>query len=86
MLVENKTRIYFTYLTSVAEPEPKPPGATTFRVEPEPEPLYFKAAPSSAASVWQAKMESLVVVTKYDLRAIYNGKCDPKRLALIISK
>ena len=40
MLVENKTRICFTYLTSVAEPEPKPPGATTFRVEPEPPEMW----------------------------------------------
>ena len=25
------------------------------------------------------------MVTKHDLRAIYNGKCGPKRLALIIN-
>ena len=53
----------------------------------EPEPIFllagaafFKAAP--AASFWQAKKESLVVVTKHDLRAIYNGKCDPKKTCI----
>ena len=40
---------------------------------------FFKAAPPPAASFWQAKKESLVVVTKHDLRAIYNGKCDLKK-------
>ena len=34
------------------------------------------AAP--AASFWQAKKESLVV-TKHDLRAIYNGKCNSNK-------
>ena len=60
----------------------------TFRVEPDPIFLlaaagaaFFKAPPALAASFWQAKKESLVVVTKHDLRAIYNGKCDPKKLA-----
>ena len=36
---------------------------------------FFKAA--AAASFWQAKKESLVVVTKHDLRAIYKSKYDP---------
>ena len=38
-----------------------------FRVEPEP--IFFKAAP--AASFWQAEKESLVFVTKHDLKAVY---------------
>ena len=65
----------FLCLISVAEPEPT--GAATFRVEPEPRAVaaFFIAAP--AAYFWQAKKESLNVVT------IYNGKCDlKKRLAL----
>ena len=41
---------------------------------------FFKAAP--AASFWQATKESLVVVTKHDLRAIYMGKCDPKKTCI----
>ena len=62
-------------------------AAAIFRVEPEPsfslaEAGFLKAAP--AASFWQAKKESRVVVTKHDFRAIYNCKCDLKRLALII--
>ena len=59
----------FLCLISVAEPEPT--GAATFRVEPEPRAVaaFFNAAP--AAYFWQAKKESLNVVT------IYNGKCDP---------
>ena len=43
---------------------------------------FFKAAAAPAASFWQAKKESLVVVTKHDLRAIYNGKCDPKKTCI----
>ena len=67
-------------LISVVEPEL--PGAATLRVELERIFLlagatFFKAAP--AASFWQAKKESLVVVTKHDLRSIYNGKCDLKK-------
>ena len=65
--------------TSIAEP--KPPGATTFRVEAEPIFLLAGAAffnPALAASFWQAKKESLVV-TKHDLRAIYNGKCNSNK-------
>ena len=63
-------------------------GAATFRVEPEPIFLkagadFFKAAP--ATSFWQAKKESLVVLTKHDLRANYNGKCDPKKTCIINS-
>ena len=57
----------FLCLISVAEPEPT--GAATFRVEPRAVAAFFNAAP--AAYFWQAKKESLVVVT------IYNGKCDP---------
>ena len=53
-------------------------------MEPEPSLLFFRAAPAPAASFWKAKKESLVVVTKYALRAIYNGKCDQKRIVLII--
>ena len=61
---------------------PEPPGAATCKVEPEPNFLlagaaFFKVAPAS--SFWQAKKESLVVVTKHDLRAIYNGKCNLKK-------
>ena len=40
---------------------------------------FLKVVPAPAASFWQAKKESLVVVTKHDLRAIYNGKCNPKK-------
>ena len=36
---------------------------------------FFKAAP--VASLWQAKNKILAVVTEHNLRAIYNGKCDP---------
>ena len=49
----------------------------------EPEPIFylagaafFKAVP--AASFWQAKKESLVF-TKHNFKAVYNGKCDPKK-------
>ena len=31
---------------------------------------------------WQAKKESLVVVTKHDFKAIYNGKYDPKKTCI----
>ena len=73
--------------TSVAEPEQKrrleppllgwsPSGFLVGRSR-EPKPPLFTAAP--AASFWQAKKESHVVVTKHDLRAIYNGKCDLKK-------
>ena len=60
-------------------------GAATSRVEPEPIFLlagaaFFKAAP--AASFWQAKKESLVVVTKDDLRSIYKGNCDLKKTCI----
>ena len=51
--------------------------------EPRAGAAFFKAAP--AASFWQAKKESLVVVTKHDLRAIYNGKCDLKKTCIIYS-
>ena len=62
-------------------------GAATFRVELEPIFLlagagaaFLKAAPD--ASFWQAKKESLVVVTKYDSKATCNGKCDPKKTCI----
>ena len=80
--------------SSVAEPES--PGAAWSRLEPPllgwnrsrffcwPEPragaVFFKAAP--AASFWQAKKERLFVVTKHDLRAMYNGKCDHKKTCI----
>ena len=60
----------------------------------EPEPVFFWAGADSrshlfnaapAASFWQAEKESLVVVTKHDLRAIFNGKCDPKNTCIINS-
>ena len=67
----------------------EPPGAATFRVcsganffvgrSQELEPPFL------AASFWQAKKESLDVVTKHDLRAIYNINVIQKRLALIIN-
>ena len=57
---------------SVAEPEPPLSGWSRSRFVCWPEPP-FKAA--LAASFWQAKKKSLVVVTKHDLKAIYNGKC-----------
>ena len=62
-------------------------GAATFRVEPEPifvvdRSRLFKAAP--AASFWQVKKESLVVVTKHDFRAMYNGKCVPKKTCIFL--
>ena len=41
---------------------------------------FFKAAP--AASFWQAKKESLVVVTKQEFRAFYNGKCYTKKTCI----
>ena len=48
--------------------------------EPRAAAAFFKAA--AAASFWQAKQESLVVVTKHDLIAIYNGKCDLKKTCI----
>ena len=72
---------------SVAEPEPPLLGWSRSRFFIWPEPrfgaAFFKAAP--AATFWQAKKESLVLLlTKQDLKALYYDKCDPKRLALII--
>ena len=48
---------------------------------------FFKAvpAPVPAASYWQAKKENLVVVTKHDLKAMYNGKCGPKTTCITSS-
>ena len=53
----------------------------------EPEPIFllagaafFKAA--SAASFWQAIKGKPCVVTKHDLKAIYNGKSDPKKTCI----
>ena len=64
---------------SVAEPEPPLSGWSRSRFVCWPEPP-FKAA--LAASFWQAKKKSLVVVTKHDLKAIYNGKCYPKKTCI----
>ena len=57
-------------LISVAEPEPPILGWSRSQ-------FFYWSEP--AASFWQAKKESLVVVTKHDLKAIYNNKCDPKK-------
>ena len=46
---------------------------------------FFKAVPAPAASFWQAKKECLVVVTKHDLKAMYNGKCGPKTTCITSS-
>ena len=69
-------------MTSVAEPEP--PGAATFRVEPEP--IFFMAGPKSrsrlsapAASFWQAKEESLVLVTHMTQEQFIKRKYDPEK-------
>ncbi len=68
-------------IISVAEPEPPLLGWSRSRLfvgrsrEPEPE-------PPPAASFWQANKKSLAVVTKHDLRAIYTGKCDPKKTCI----
>ena len=51
-------------------------------LEPSARAAFFIVASALAASFWQAKKESLVVVTKHDLRAIYIVKCDPKKLEL----
>ena len=42
--------------------------------------FYFGRSrdPEPPLSFWQAKKEPFVV-TIHDLRAIYNGKCDPKK-------
>ena len=54
----------------------------------EPEPIFLMAGAESRSGsgciFWKAEKESLVLVSKHDLRAIYTGKCDPKRLALLI--
>ena len=44
--------------------------------EPRAGAAFFQVAP--AASFLPSKKESLVVVTKRDIRAIFYGKCDPK--------
>ena len=53
----------------------------------EPEPIFLMAGAESRSGCifWQAEKESLVLVSKHDLRAIYTSKCDPKRLALLIN-
>ena len=48
--------------------------------EPRAGAAFFKAAP--AASFWQAKRKALLSVKKQDLRAIYNGKCDQKKICI----
>ena len=65
------TGITWTHWISVAEPEPPLLGWSLSR--------FFKAASAPVISFWQAKKESLVVVRNLDLKAIYNGKCDPKK-------
>ena len=45
--------------------------------EPRAGAAFFKAAPAALA-----KKESLVVVTKHELREIYNGICDPKKTCI----
>ena len=64
--------IYTGVTSSVSEPEP--PGAATFRVEPEP--IFLLAGAGAAAP---AAFFGKHLVTKHDLRTIYNGKCDPKK-------
>ena len=55
----------------------------------EPEPIFLMAGAESWSGsgciFWQAEKESLVLVSKHDLRAIYTSKCDPKRLGLLIN-
>ena len=80
--------------------EPEPPGvaiilpgagADPICLEPEsaPGPWTSGAGAGAAKKKWRlrntAKKESLVVVTKHDLRAIYTGKCDPKKTCIINS-
>ena len=55
--------------------EPEPPGTATFRVWPEP--IFLLAGAESRSRLFKAalaasKKESLVL-TKHDLRAIYDG-------------
>ena len=84
---ENTYTVNFsTHPGNVAEPEPEPPGAATFRVVPEPIFLLagvesrsrlFEGAPAPATSIWQAKKESLVIQKRLNnslLRA-QNEKC-----------
>ena len=72
----NLVTVLFNLNSEVSVVEPEPPGAATFRVEPEPELIFcwpepraraafFTAALALAASFWQAKKERLVVVTKH---------------------
>ena len=76
--------LYKAVLRSRSRLEPPLLGWSRRRLFCWPEPragaAFFKAAP--AASFWRAKKESLVVVTKHNLRAIYNGKCDPKKTCI----
>ena len=67
--------------------ELEPPGAATFSVELAVEPIFCWLEPRASAAFFQvapaasflpSKKESLVVVTKRDIRAIFYGKCDPK--------
>ena len=67
--------------------EPEPPGAASFRVEPEPifylaGAAFFKAVP--AASFWQAKKESLVLLQNITLKQFIMVNVIQKRLTLII--
>ena len=43
------------------------------------------AAPDPAASLRQAKMKNLVLVSNLTLRAVYNGKYDPKKTVALIN-
>ena len=69
--VNNKTNILKFLVKTFVVPsvaEPEPPEAATFRVV-EPEPIFFVGG--SGCIFLQAKNESLVVVTKHDLKAMY---------------
>ena len=74
---------------SVAEPEPPLEEWSRSRffcwLGPRAGAAFFEAAPALTESFWQAKKESLVVVTKRDLKAIYiMVNVIRKRLALKI--
>ena len=66
--------------TGVAEPEPPLVGWSRSRFFCWPEPRA--GATFSKQANKQAKKERLVVVTKQMFRAIYNGKCDPKKTCI----
>ena len=82
--------VFQVHLRSVAEPEP--PRAATFRVELEPELIFLLAGAESQSYIClsqlrlhlfaKQKRKAFVVVTKHDLRAIYNGNSDPKKTCI----